>query len=370
MISPVGLPQPDPLPLPAPVLLLWALEQLTFLLHVLAMNALLGGTLLVLWLGRRGGPNAENAARLRALLAGAAPVLMAATVSLGVAPLLFVQVLWGRLFFTSSVLMAWPWLSVVALVIAAYYLSYALAQGGGRVAARARALRLLLALLLLAVAFLYVNNMTLMLRPDAFLDLYRADGRGLQLNLADRTLLPRYLHFVLGAVAVAAALLAVVGLARRHAEPGWSAWAVRQGLLGFAVVTGVNVAAGLWLLMAQPRPTLLRLVGDSGWAAALLVAGILLTFAALALVPLALQGTPRTLGAWGVLVVAALTLVTMLLLRDQARVAALIGADVAPPSWVAPQWGPIALFAVLLVAALGTVAWMVAALARSTPRSA
>ena len=42
------IPLADPLPQPAPVWLLWALLQLTFFLHLLAMNVVLGGSILAL----------------------------------------------------------------------------------------------------------------------------------------------------------------------------------------------------------------------------------------------------------------------------------------------------------------------------------
>jgi hypothetical protein len=369
-MTPPALPQLDPLPFPAPPGLLHFLEPLTFLLHVLAMNLLLGGSLLALWLrSRAGADGGGHARRMLDLFTHAAPVLMAATVSLGVAPLLFVQVLYGRLFFTSSVLMAWGWLSVVPLVILAYYGVYLRAYAGGRTIARGAGLSALIAIVLLAVAFLYVTNMTLMLRPESFQALYHADGRGLHLNLADRTLPPRYLHIVVGAVAVAGAALALVGLLRRGREPELSAWALRQGLVAFALATGLNVAAGLWLLVSQPRPTLLYLV-SGGRPAGLVVAGILLGFVAIALVPVVLQSErPTRVGAaWLLLVLA--TLVTMLLLRDEVRVAALRQAGLGAPTWVEPQWGPIALFAALLVAALAAIGWMAAALARPAPRRA
>jgi len=51
---------------------------------------------------------------------------------LGVAPLLFLQVLYGRLFFTSSILMAGFWLAVVPLLIVAYYCAYVVAFRGQR----------------------------------------------------------------------------------------------------------------------------------------------------------------------------------------------------------------------------------------------
>ena len=54
---------------------------------------------------------------------------VAATVTLGVAPLLFVQELFGRVFFTSSILMAWFWLAIIALLIPAYYGVYLYAFG-------------------------------------------------------------------------------------------------------------------------------------------------------------------------------------------------------------------------------------------------
>ena len=55
------------------------------------------------------------------------------------APLLFVQVLYGRLFLTSSVLMAWWWLAVVPLVILAYSGAYLLAFRGKALGPRAKA---------------------------------------------------------------------------------------------------------------------------------------------------------------------------------------------------------------------------------------
>ncbi len=54
----------------------------------------------------------------------------------------------------------------------------------------------------------------------------------------------------------------------------------------------------------------------------------------------------------------------MVAVRDIVRRASL-GPSVLPPAtWVAPQWGAIALFLLLLVAALGLVWWMVRALVR------
>ena len=49
------------------------------------------------------------------------PVLLPATITLGIAPLLFVQVLYGQYFYTSSIIVAWPWFLVLVLLTVAYY---------------------------------------------------------------------------------------------------------------------------------------------------------------------------------------------------------------------------------------------------------
>ena len=177
------IPLADPLPLPAPAGLLWALLQLTFLLHLVAMNVVLGGTILALhWRFSRRAEGAPQRAALLAFFAKALPVAVAATVTLGVAPLLFVQVLYGRLFFTSSILMAWFWLAIVPLVILAYYGAYLLAFRGEALGGRARVVAGIVMLLFAVVAFLQVSNATRSIRPDTFVDAYRASGRGLTLN--------------------------------------------------------------------------------------------------------------------------------------------------------------------------------------------
>ena len=127
MIPEIIVPAPDVLPLPGPVGLFRFLLHLTFFLHLVAMNLLLGGTIIAVveWIrGRDGSPAARLARRLGRML----PIAMPLTVSLGVAPLLFLQAIYGHLFYTSSVIMAWPWFLVVPGLIVIYYLAYILAH--------------------------------------------------------------------------------------------------------------------------------------------------------------------------------------------------------------------------------------------------
>jgi hypothetical protein len=361
------IPLADPLPLPAPAGVLWALLQLTFLFHLVAMNVVLGGSILALHARfSRRGEGASHRAALVAFFEGALPVAVAATVTLGVAPLLFVQVLYGRLFFTSSILMAGFWLAIVPLVILGYYGAYRLAFQGGAPGGRPRAVAALVALLFAAVAFLQVSNATRALRPETFLGAYRADHRGLTLNLADPTFWPRTLHLLVGAVAVAALGAALYGVFRRAREPQLSAWAIRQGTTVFGVATAANVFVGMLFLLAQPKTTLIRLVGGDSRAMTLLALGIVLGIAVAGLALLALGTKNAVAATWAQVGLLGATLVVMVLLRDQVRQIALREAGFEYPSRVAAQWGPFATFVVLLVAAGAAIAWMARALARGT----
>lgn len=61
------------------------------------------------------------------------------------------------------------------------------------------------------------------------------------------------------------------------------------------------------------------------------------------------------------------TIVMMVFARDTIRSTALRAAGFTHATWIAPQWIPIALFTLLLVAAVATVGWMARAFAIQSP---
>ena len=89
-----------------PVHWLWfqVLLIVTFFIHMILMNFLLGGSLLTAWDLLTG--------KVEKKASGSIPTLVALTVNFGVPPLLFVQVLYGHLFYSSSVMLAVPWILV------------------------------------------------------------------------------------------------------------------------------------------------------------------------------------------------------------------------------------------------------------------
>jgi hypothetical protein len=359
-----AIPQPDPLALPAPAWLLWALLMLTFFLHLIPMNLVLGGSIvgaIARVRGRR--PDRRHEAELAHIIVKAMPVLISAAVTLGVAALLFLQVLYGRVFFVSAIVMGWWWLGVIGLLILTYYAAYLLAMREAHLGAAASFLAWLIAAVAGLVALIYSNNMTLMLKPAELVARYAAGGSGVQLNLLDPALFPRHLHMLLGAIAVTGLAICVLGVLRLRQDAGFAAWAIRYGAFFCAFATTLNIFAGLWWLAALPREVLLWFMGGNMRAVGELLAGILLTMTGAGHTVLAATGKrpgPMVAVSAGTLLAG---IAMMLLTRDTIRRATLDLAGFQPVNWVAPQWGPIAIFGVLLIVAVGTVIWMARAFA-------
>jgi len=96
-----------------------------------------------------------------------------------------------------------------------------------------------------------------------------------------------------------------------------------------------------------------------------LLGGIVLTLAGAGHLVVAASGR-RPAGMVGAAAGAMLAgILLMLLTRDTVRATTLGLAGFQPVTWVAPQWGPITIFAVLLVGTVATVWWMVSALVRA-----
>lgn len=352
------LPAPDALPLPAPVPVLFILLQLTFLLHLLAMNAMLGGLLITFFARLRGQGPDDPWTKLADSLAKTSPSLVATTVSLGVAPLLFLQTLMGQYFFTSSIIMGWGWFSIVVVLIFAYYGTYLQSFSGTKLGRLQKPLLGLTVLLFLWVAFMITNNTTLMLNVSQWADMYFADARGLHLNLADPQLWPRYLHMVLGAVAVAGLMLAWWGRMRHRGGDDRGAFMVRVGLDAFTWLTLGNILVGLWYFMALPAEVRKLFMGGNPAASAMFGTGFAL---AVAMVVLGFLARLRGPGVRLVMPTAmtVIQMVVMITMRDIVRNGFLAEFYKPTEFAVKTQMGNLIIFAVLLVGGTLTVVWMV-----------
>jgi hypothetical protein len=326
-----------------------ALLLLTLALHLLFMNLAVGSAILA-FAGRMGGARSGPGPELARELGHRAPTFLAFTINLGVAPLLFVQVVYGQMLYTSSVLMAGWWLSAIAALIIGYYGLYA---HDARFDSAPGLSRLALAVsvaLLLYTGFLLSTNMTLMLRPQAWLAYMDHPDGGL-LNLSDPTMPARWMHTILAAPAVAGLYAALLG--KKRNRPDWTAW----GLRWFTRVTMIQVLAGALVLGTQPRDVLLALMGRDPLATAVLAAGVAVGLAALWA---GLQGRPAA-AAW--LTVGAVVLMTVN--RGQVRLLTLAPVFTPASLPVQAETSPLLLFVASLAVGLALVGYMLKLYAKS-----
>jgi hypothetical protein len=212
----------------------------------------------------------------------------------------------------------------------------------------------------MVIAFIYTNNMSLMLRPEVFVEKYQSGAGGWHLNLDDPTLIPRYVHNLLSAIAVASLAVSLFGLLKLKTDESFGKWAIRRGSIWFGAVTLVNMGAGLWYLFSLDREVIRAIMNPIG--ATGLMLGILGGLVAIFLVMQAMNAAKPKLPVLGAAGALFISLISMLLLRDQLRQIrlSLSGYEIMP--WVDTDWGLIGLFVVLLLVAVGTVLWMVAVL--------
>jgi hypothetical protein len=289
------------------------------------------------------------------LLVSLLPASVSFTVTTGVAPLLFIQLLYGQVFYAATVLVGWIWLAIVPLIVVAYYSVYLYKFEVGAPGGRTSWLGVAAGCFVIVAAIQALVNV-LQLTPPRWEAVAIAVGAVAQ----DPTVLPRYLHFVLGSLAVAGIFLAVVAVerARRTPDPFFD-WLARRGIFWALAATGLQMVDGFWFLFSLPREVLLALVGGNPWPTIHLAIGMGLGFLALILLSGARQPErQRSLVRFTAGVLLA-TVLAMVGLRDVVRglyLGSLIRIRELPSH---TQTDVTILFLLVFLLGLGTVAWMV-----------
>jgi hypothetical protein len=286
-----------------------ALYLLTFALHAVFVSYVAAGTAyaLVAALRRRADP---IAARTRDWL----PFMLGAGITAGVGPLLFIQLLYQRRFYTANLLLGPRWGAVVPALIVGFYALYL-----AKASERHRRLALAVGALCFGfVAWSWTEVHQVMLADPAWAAMY---GRGERLYL-DPAIVPR-LAMWLGAMP---ALYAAV--AAWSAAPAERRTLARIAVLGLVISTAAGATQGF--------------APAHGWTYVLL-AGLAATFAGwlIGRLPLATAGTAVALLAGAVV-------------REAPRLA-LIERDRA----TAVGSGGILLFAATLGLGVVAITWVV-----------
>ena len=321
-----------------PVHWLWfqVLLIVTFFIHMILMNLLLGGSLLTLWDLFTG--------KLEKRASGSIPTLVALTVNFGVPPLLFVQELYGHLFYSSSVMLAVPWILVVPILILAYYGAYIFIKKSDKAPVLSKGALIFTSVSLLYIAFIFVNNNTLALQPGRW-GIYFEDPGGWNLNLGEPTLWSRYLHFLLAALAIGALGRAIAYHFSKTAKKEKEIQ-IKRNLKIFAWITVIQFAVGSWFWLTMPKAVWSTFMGGSFFATFMMVTGWLL---ALLILHSAFTGRLKS-----AMILGGLEVLNMVIVRDLARGAYL--KDIFKPSQLENMSEPSPLIVFLLVFVVGLLA--------------
>jgi hypothetical protein len=355
-MEPNLIPSLDPNPLPAPYWVFKLLLVVTFFLHVLAMNSMLGGAVLAL-VAKWRPKNRETNNRVFFDVAKKLPSLLPATITLGVAPLLFVQVLYGQFFYTSSIIVAWPWFLVLAFLTIAYYGFYYVSFQNGQNPGKARGVMLLSVVLIFLIGFVYSNNLTLSQTPSRWGGKYFANPAGWNLNLSEPTLIPRFLHFFTAAVAVGGLLLVLIAFTKWKRDAEYARHVLQFGGKAFMYATMAQFLVGIWFMASLPRDLLMLFLGGNTLATILLVTGVAGGIGAIFLMAEALRKENVRLAAYYVSGITGVVIMSMSVMRDMLR-DAYLKPYFHPEQFVAKtQWSVFPLFLLLFVA--GVILWFV-----------
>lgn len=333
--------------IPAPSWVFIVLEQLLFLLHIILVNAVLGGALIVLF--KRFSGKDEKVTNWHMPVAKKLPVLIALGINMGVPPLLFLQVVYGHLFYTSSVLMAVYWILIIPLLILAYYGTYIYIGKYGTSPWFSKLSLLTAVVIILYIGFMLVNNNSLMEEPDkwtAYFD--HRSGTILNLNVA---FFPRYLHFVTASVAIGGLFYALVYYFKKEVEKREER--IKGALKIFAIATAVQVVVGFWYLLSIPQSLIPQFMGQNLFATIILMLGILAGIGALVTAFLG-KLTPT-------ITQLLITLTAMIITRYNLRMMYLSDSFQLSQLQLKPQYGVLVLFLVILLVGLGAIYYMLKA---------
>ena len=336
-----------------PVHWLWfeVLLIFTFFIHMILMNFILGGSLLTVWDMLRG--------KLEKKASGSIPTLIALTVNFGVPPLLFVQVLYGHLFYSSSVMVAVPWILVIPVLILAYYGAYLFVRKWERAPGWSKAGLVVTSLFLLYVAFIFVNNNTLAMRPELWAGFAERPG-GWNLNLGEPTLWPRYLHFLLAALAIGA-LGRAIAYRFSAMDEEEKKGQIRRNLKIFGWFTLVQFAVGTWFWLTMPEPVWKSFMGGSLFATIMMVVGWL---SALLILHSAFTGRLNF-----AMILGAIQVLVMVIIRDLARAAYLDGVFRPAELENVGEVSPLIAFLLVFLIGVGVLYYMIRLIFKSKTQS-
>ncbi len=335
------------------------LIALTMVLYTAFMHYALAGSIWVAWSTLRGRATGVRPDRIAVLVREWLPFAVSGAITAGIAPLLFVQVIYQGSFYTANLLLFNGWMAILPALILAMWMLY-LSKAHGTLAgwiAKATAATLAAGLMVF-VACMFVENHLVSLNPSAWVTMYATGEGGPSASAVwSRLLMWVGMSFTtLAALVAGQELLGACGssaadrasAARPLAIMAWSGLAFTVAAAGWHAQADGD-AERAWLSVAA-RPY--------AWAA--------LTGAGVALVAWAMVFVQGTLSAATVVSALAGSLVLLVgaaMIREVQRLADLAGTPAAARS--VTIGGGAVVFAVSAATGLITIVWIVVQVRRA-----
>ena len=176
-----------PFGFPAPTAFYLVMYVLTFALHQAFMHYVLAGSVYVAWATIFPGKGDVPRARmpLASVLRDWMPFMLSAAITAGVAPLLFVQIVYPVHFYTANLLLGWRWMVVIPVLIVGFYLLYVVksrALSNWNAVTRS-AVVIVVAICFLFVGFCWTANHLLAADESNWPEIYRSGKTMLSVHL-------------------------------------------------------------------------------------------------------------------------------------------------------------------------------------------
>ena len=349
-----------PFDLPAPTAWYAVLYILTLLLHAVFMSYVLAGSIMLGVAGLRGmlGANAKPNAwsAVTAILKDWMPFALSAAITAGIAPLLFVQVLYQREFYTANLLSFHRWMAILPVLIVAFYLLYLLKAE--RIRGKTAVQGIVAATVMGCILFIgwsWVENHLLSLDHASWPKRYEMQA----MTYGEPRALPRLGFWIATAIPTAGILLA---WQLRAGASGVAAEAARLAMrpLAWLCLISLGIAAAVaWPVLRSVLPEEIAPHAESNMRMGALVMAIGVAAQWAFWIPAVLGKVPRSVG----LIIASggslLFWLGILIVREVARLS-VVGTEslFARHARVGTTAG-LGVFLVFTLIGLGTIVWIV-----------
>ncbi len=291
------VPHDIPLPLPAPRELIVGVLIAMFLVHILFVNLMLGGTILTAFFQGRSILKGSNDDDILAYeIAKTITVNKSMAVVMGVAPLLAINVIYTVYFYTANALTGYVWIGIVPTAITAFLLLYLHKYTWHSDFMQAHrklhhSIVVFALLLLFCIPFVFLTNINLMLFPEKW-----GQVQGFfSAMFINNNVISRFLHFFNASLAVTGLFMVwYVGLPSFKVEDRFTeinrAGLKRRFYMMAAAFTVFQFAIGPLVWLTLPNSSSMDAMN------VVLVIGILFAVIAVILLTLELKAKDEVIG--------------------------------------------------------------------------